>query len=74
MQVFFQDRKGHQSMEILHVPSAHALLRTLSFISQLDLTMDPPTRGGMLRRWYWEEVKAMNAPYVGKFPTFVTQI
>jgi len=45
-------------MEILHVPTANALLRTLSFIGPLDLTMDPPTRGGMFRRWYWEEVKA----------------
>ena len=36
-------------MEILHVPSACALLQTLSIISPLDLTMDSPTRGTFLQ-------------------------
>ncbi len=61
------------SMEILHVPSACALLWTLSIISPLDLTMDSPTRGTFCRR-YWEEVTAIFAPYATNGANYVTLI
>ncbi len=60
-------------MEILHVPSACALLRTLSIISPLDLAMDSLTRGTFCRR-YWEEVTAISVPYVTKIANYVTLI
>ena len=60
-------------MEILHVPSACALLRTLSIISPPDLMMDSPTRGTFRRR-YWEEEKTIFAPYVTKISNYVTLI
>jgi hypothetical protein len=70
--VLVQER-WHLVMEILHVPSAIALLRTLSIISPSDLTMDCPTLGTLHKR-YWEEVKAIFAPYVTKIASYVTLI
>ncbi len=60
-------------MEILHVPSACALLWTLSIISPLVLMMDSLTRGTFCRR-YWEEVTAMSVPYVTNIADYVTLI